>query len=175
MLELLNDHFSEILIGFFTLFGAFIGVLIPTIYNYYNDKKERHDKYFFAMINKRFEVYSNASFLCDQLKHLIHKPDEDKEKIEKTSEARKWFSKNSLYLEPEIRQSFFNFIHEVEIYHISLEDWRITGQEEGWNTEQTAKKKEELNAAFHEIMVGLQNKIQGTIDTYYEITHKKTI
>ncbi|MCK4559872.1 MAG: hypothetical protein KAV45_08825 [Calditrichia bacterium] len=53
----------------------------------FRNQKGRQDKYFFAMIEKRFEVYSNASFLCDQLKHLIHKPDDDKEKIEKTSKA----------------------------------------------------------------------------------------
>jgi hypothetical protein len=90
MLELLNSHLSEILIGLFTLLGA----LVPTLFNYVNAKKERQDNYFFAMIDKRFETYSHASYLCDQLKHLIHKPDDDNEKIEITSKALEWYSQN---------------------------------------------------------------------------------
>ncbi len=167
MLELLNDHLSEILIGFFTISG----VLIPTIFNYYKDKKGRQDKYFIAMIEKRFEVYSNASFLCDQLKHLINKPDEDIEKNEKTSKAREWYSQNNLYLEPEIRRSFYDFIHKVETHKATVDEWRITGQQEGWDAEQTTAKNEEIKSTFHEIMFGLQKKIQSTIDTYYDITN----
>ena len=166
MLELLNSHLSEILIGVFTLLGA----LIPTLYNHFKNKKERHDNYFFAMIDKRFEIYSHASYLCDQLKHLIHKPDDNNEKIEKIAKAREWYSQNNLYLEPEIRKNFYSFIHEVDTYKATLEEWRLTGQQEGWNSEQTTQKNQELKAAFHEIMRGLQNKIQSTIDTYYDIT-----
>ena len=150
MLELLNDHLSEILIGLFTL----LGVLIPTLYNHYKAKRERQDKYFFAMIEKRFEIYSHASYLCDQLKHLIHKPDDDGEKNEKITKALDWYSQYNLYLEPEIRQSFSEFIHKVDTHYATIEEWRYTGQQKGWNAEQTKEKNEELNSAFHEIMYG---------------------
>lgn len=171
MNDLINTYGSEILIGLFTLLGALIGVLIPTIFNHIKAKKDREDNYFFAMIEKRFEIYSEASYWCEILKHLIHKDDD--EKYSQTQKAREWFSKNNLYLEPNIRQDFSNFILEVEMYKNKLEEWRITAQQEGRTADETQKKHNELKSTFNEIMVGIQNKIQYTIDTYYEIIKKK--
>ena len=166
MSDFFTEHGSEILIGLFTILGALVGTLFPTIYNYFKDKKEREDKYFFAMIEKRFEVYSKASYWCDTLKYLIHK--DDNEKYLQTNKARDWYSKNNLYLEPSIRKNFIDSVLEVEMYKTRLEECRIIGQQEGWDTEQTQKKNEEIKDAFREIMVGIQNKIQNTIDVYYD-------
>jgi len=166
MSDFFTEHGSEILIGLFTILGALVGTLVPTIYNYFRDKNERKDKYFFSMIKKRFEVYSEASNWCEILKDLIHKSDDMI--FTQTRKARDWFSQNNLYLEPKIRIDFFNFILEVEMYKNRLEDFQITKEQEGIDSEQTQKKKEELKNTFREIRVGIQRKIQNTIDVYYD-------
>lgn len=170
MIELLNDHFSEILIGIFTVIGAFIGVLIPTLYNIYRDRKERRDKYYFALIDKRFEIYNEAYYWCEQLKYLIFEPDT---KInEETRKARSWYASNNLYLEPIIRRDFFNFIKEVEMYNDKRKLYIQTVRDKVRDSEEE-NKYNELHASFEDIMEGIQTRIQNKIDTYYNIIEDK--
>ena len=171
MIELLNDHFSEILIGLFTVIGAFIGVLIPTLYNIYKDRKERRDKYFFALIDKRFEIYNEAYYWCEQLKYLIFEP--DTKIYEETRKARSWYASNNLYIEPIIRRDFFNFIKKVEMYKGQLELYKQTGREKGWDSEEVERKENELHVSFEDIMRGIQTRIQNKIDTYYNFIEDK--
>jgi len=167
MSDLFSKHGSEILIGLFTVLGTIVGVLVPTIYNFIKDKKERHDKYFFALIDKRFEVYNEAYYWCEQLKHLVHASDSNK--FEQTRKAMDWYAKNNLYLEPILRTDFANFIREVEIYKERLEEYRQTGREKGWDSKQRDQKRSELRASFEDIMSGIQMRIQSKIDRYYDL------
>ena len=119
------------------------------------------------MLDKRFEIYSEAFNWCDKLKILIHQPED--EKIKETKKARDWFSQNALYLEPDIRKSFYDFINEVEMYKHYLEEYKHIGQKEGWSSTVLQQKKDELEQKFHEIMFGIQSKIQNKIDIYFKI------
>lgn len=46
------------------LLGTIIGFLLKTSYDYFRFSNERKDKYFFALLNKRFEMYQEANCHC---------------------------------------------------------------------------------------------------------------
>jgi len=149
-----------------TLFGTILGIVVKTIYDFYKYKNERKDKYMFVLLNKRFEVYQEANYYCEQLKKVVHDKTEKKSDI--INNAREWFYKNNLYLSPSVREDFRRLILDVEFYGEQLNDFFKTQEDLGSDNEETIRKKEELKATWNKIMQGTQKKIQSDIDEYYE-------
>ena len=148
------------------LIGTIVGFVLKTWYDFYKYKNERKDKYMFALLNKRFEVYQEANYHCEQLKKIVH--DKTEKKFEITNNAREWFYKNNLYLNPDVREDFRRLIFDVEFYGEQLNDFFYTREDLGSENEETIRKKEELKATWNNIMQGTQKKIQSDIDKYYE-------
>ena len=157
---------DKIITGIFTIGGIIIGAILTWITNYLKEKRDRKDRYFFALLDKRVNVYQQAFVKVEKLKRVVH-GDEDT-RIEVVNEARGWFDDNNLYLEPKLRKEFDNTISEVSGYYDQLEDYRATGRTEGWDAKKTKQKSEELESTLKNIVKGTQDKIQEDIDLYYK-------
>ena len=128
----MND---KIITGIFTIGGIIIGALLTWLTNYFKEKRDRKDRYFFALLDKRVNVYQQAFVNVEKLKRVVH-GDEDK-RIKVVNEVRDWFNCNNLYLVPKLRKDFNNTISDVSMYYLQLEDYKSTGRTEGWDTEKT--------------------------------------
>jgi squalene cyclase len=148
------------------LLGTIVGFFLKATYDYLQYRSERYDKYYFALLNKRFEVYQEANFECEKLKTVVH--DQTNKKYEITNHARDWFYQNNLYLSPSLRDSFRRLIFDVEFYGDSLTDFKLTSQETGKDSEQTKTKRIELSELWNNIMGNTQSKLQSDIDKYYD-------
>lgn len=155
-----------VITGLFTLSGSIVGFSAKFIFDYFQDKRSRRDRYYFAILEKRFEANQKAFSLVEKLKWLIHEKDEAKYKV--TKEVKEWYDNYCLYLPPELRKEFRDVLHDVSFYDIQLDDYKATGFEKGWNSEEVKKKREELNQTFKNIVKGMQDKIQAHIDIYYK-------
>lgn len=148
----------------YTLLGVALG-LVPTFIMHYNDRK---DRYLFAILDKRFEVAQHAYILSERLKSVIHGDEEIR--MDKVSEARKWFDENNLYLSPEIRDDLRKVIWAVDFYHLELSHYYSVKREEG-NTENTKLLHQELLENFSSIQ-GLRRRIQENMNIYYKFTKR---
>jgi len=148
------------------LSGVIVGFILKSAYDFFIYSKDRHDKYFFALLTKRFEVYQEANSICEQLKSVIHGDDSDIIKV--TTEARGWFHRNNLYLEPSLRSDFKHLIMDVQFYDNQLSDCRLTSQHQGDEHPETKKKETELKDTWNRIMCGTQEKIQRDLDKYFD-------
>lgn len=152
------------------LFGTIVGFFLKATYDYFQYKSERYDKYYFALLNKRFEVYQNANYECEKIKKVVH--DRSDKKYEVTNSAREWFYKNNLYLSPKLRDDFSTLIFDVDFYGDNLEEFRLTKKETGSHSENTETLRKELLSRWDNIMGNTQLKLQNDIDKYYEILDK---
>ncbi len=143
-----------------------LGIFVTWFINYSKEKRDRKDRYFFAMLEQRFGVNQQAFSNVEKLKNVIHAESSEKNKV--VEEVKKWFNLNNLYLEPEIRKIFRKVIHDVSSYDLHIDDWRRTGKEKGWGAEETQKKEKEIEKTFEDIVAGIQNKIQEFTDKYYK-------
>ena len=157
---------NTVITGLFTLGGTIIGFSVKFLFDYFQDKRSRRDRYYFALLEKRFEANQRAFSLTERLKSVIHEKDEIKYKV--TRNVKEWYDDYCLYLTPELRKTFHSVIHDVNMYGYQFDDYKATGREQGWNTEETKEKREELNQTFKNIMQGMQAKIQAHIDIYYK-------
>lgn len=148
------------------LLGTIVGFFLKATYDYLQYRSERSDKYYFALLNKRFEVYQEANFECESLKTVVH--DKTDKKFEITNNAREWSYRNNLYLSPSLRDSFRRLIFDVEFYGDNLTDFKLTVQETGKDSEQTKTKRKELAELWNNIMGYTQLKLQSDIDKYYD-------
>ncbi|MBW7995743.1 MAG: hypothetical protein FVQ81_04040 [Candidatus Glassbacteria bacterium] len=145
--------------------------ILPTLWsflkgllNLFKDRQSRKEKYDLELLQKRFEVYQEAYSYADKLKSKI-RADEEKDQI--VTEAKEWFTKNCLYLEPGLRKDFQGFIHEVWIYRERVIHWKRIGRSEGFETEEAKKLRKEIEDKYEEIC-SMQMKIQEDIDQYYQ-------
>ena len=147
------------------LLGTIVGFILKATYDYFHYKSERYDKYYFALLNKRFEVYQQANYECEKLKKVVH--DNTEKKYEVTNFSREWFYQNNLFLSPTLRNDFGRLILDVEFYGDNLMDFKLTSKETGSQSEQTKTKRKELLSLWENIMVKTQSKLQEDIDQYY--------
>lgn len=158
---------TELLYG---LIGTGFGILLKTIYDHYKFNKDRKDKYFFALLNKRFEAYQEAYSLCQELKKVVH--DQSGEKIETVHKARDWYNKNCLYLKPDIRKNFNQLIYDVSFYGNELEDFKFTLREKGQKHEETVQKRTKLLERWGNIMSETQEALKNDLNQYYNELEK---
>ena len=156
-------NFTSVIAG---LLGTIVGFLLKATYDYFHYRAERYDRYYFALLNKRFEVYQQANYKCEKLKRVVH--DNTEKKSEVTNCAREWFYLNNLYLSPSLRGDFEKLIFDVEFYGDNLKEFKMTSKETGKHSEETDNKRTELIAKWDNIMVGAQSKMQNDIDKYYK-------
>ena len=149
------DGITGILIG---IGGTLLGILITSLINYFKFRDDRKDKYLFTLVEIRFKIYQEAYSRADKLKWLIH--NNDKEKINIVNETREWFNNNNLYLRPDIRDDFNDFISEVGDYWIHREAAK------SYEGEDAKIKKKELDDLFKKIM-SITKRIQNSINVYY--------
>ena len=140
-------NFTSVISG---LIGTILGFILKTTYDYFRYKSERYDKYYFALLNKRFEVYQEANYECEKLKSVVHEKSDKKYDV--TNFAREWYYKNSLYLSPSVRENFRKLILDVEFYGDNLLDFKLTSQETGSHSDLTNQKRKELLALWDNIM-----------------------
>lgn len=148
------------------LLGTIVGFFLKATYDYFRFKSERYDKYYFALLNKRFEVYQQANYECEKLKNIVHNKTD--KKYEVTNYSREWYYRNNLYLSPSLREDFRRLILDVEFYGDNLTDFKLTSQETGSQSEATKTKRKQLLSQWDNIMVNTQTKLQNDIDKYYE-------
>ena len=158
---------DTVITGLFTLGGTILGFSVKFMFDFFQDKRSRRDRYYFAMLEKRFEANQKAFSLAVKLKSVIH--EDETKKYEVTKSVKEWYDNHCLYLPPTLRKDFRSVIKDVDMYGYQLEDYKATGREQGWNTEETKKKREELNQTFRNIMQGIQDKIEAHIDIYYKL------
>ena len=156
-------NFTSVLAG---LLGTIVGFFLKATYDYLRYKSERYDKYYFALLNKRFEIYQQANYECEKLKKVVHKNSENKNEI--TNYSREWFYQNNLYLSPKLRDDFSKLIFDVDFYGDNLEDFKMTSKETGSHSEETESKRKDLLSRWNNIMGETQLKLQSDIDKYYE-------
>jgi hypothetical protein len=63
------------------LLGTIVGFFLKATYDYFRFKSERYDRYYFALLTKRFEVYQQANYECEKLKKVVHDQTEKKMKL----------------------------------------------------------------------------------------------
>jgi hypothetical protein len=157
---------DKIVTGIFTIVGIVIGAVLTWITNYSKEKRDRKDRYFFALLDKRVNVYQQAFSNVEKLKEVVH--GDEAKRIEVVNDALDWFNNNNLYLEPQLRKDFRRTISQVSMYQFQLEDWKTTARTEGQDTEKTKKKRDKLESTFENIVEGIQDRIQKDIDLYYK-------
>ena len=156
-------NFTSVLTG---LLGTIVGFIIKTAYDFFIYSKERHDKYFFALLSKRFEVYQEANYICEKLKKVLH--DKTNNKINIANNAKEWYYKNHLYLSPELRDGFRRLIFDAEFYGDQLEDFYLTSADKGSKDPETQWKRKELHDTWNNIMTGTKQKLQEDLDKYFK-------
>jgi len=152
--------------GLYSVSLLILGAFLHWLPNWLKEKRERKDRYFFALLEKRFEANQHAFNNVEKLKSVIHKDNSERYKV--VTEVKNWYNRNNLYLEPDIRQKLNKVIHETSSYDLLIENWRSTGQEKGWDANETKEKEVELKKTFEDIMMGIQNKIQNDVNQYYK-------
>jgi hypothetical protein len=138
--------------------GTLFGIFISSVFNYFKFRDDRKDKYLFTLVEIRFKIYQEAYSKADELKYLIHHQGENKNEI--VNETRKWFNNNNLYLRPDIRDDFNDFISEVSDY------WMHRDQTLSYNGNDKNIKIKELDELFKKIM-SITKRIQKSINIYY--------
>ena len=154
------------LTGLFTLTGAIIGYFVSI----YTHHQEREDKYLFALIEKKFDIYQQAYVHSRELRSIIH--EQWKKKSDVITKTDDWLEANCLYLDPEIRDDFRDIIECVHDYSTELHIYAEFKRE--GNTEEALKSHQEIKTTFRKI-VGLPERIEKSIETYYEPKHKGNI
>jgi hypothetical protein len=149
-----------------TLISVIVGFALKSAYDYFIHSQDRRDKYFFALLIKRFEVYQAANSICEQLKSVVH--DKTNAKVKITNEARTWFYNNNLYLSPDLRKDFRCLIMDVEFYGTQLDDYFFTSQQQGNDNKVSKKKYDELMTTWKRIMSGTQEKLQSDLEQYFK-------
>ncbi len=153
----------SVLTALIGIIGTIVGFALKSAYDYYIYSNDRRDKYFFALLIKRFEVYQAANAICEQLKSVVHDKTDAKLKI--TNEARSWFYNNNLYLSPDLRKDFRRLIMGVEFYGELLDDYFLS-QQQGKNDKES---KNELMNKWKHIMSGTQKTLQSDLDQYFKV------
>jgi len=154
----MNVSINPYLIALITMLSALLGAFIPSLFSYLNEKNNRKDKHLFTLVEIRFKIYQEAYSRADKLKWLIH--NKDINKINIVNETREWFNNNNLYLRPDIRDDFDEFISEVGGYWMNRESTKeYTG-------EIRKIKNKELEELFKKI-ISITKRIQKSINVYY--------
>lgn len=102
---------------------------------------------------KRIQIYQEAYQKSIKLKQAVSK--EPSEKIKICQEARRWYDKNNLYLNPDIRYDFESIIQNVAIHDIRVRSYY---------SKTTKKRFEDMVSNFNSIM-SLPNRIQNSLDS----------
>lgn len=143
---------------------AIIGVILGLFGSYTLNKQNRKDKFLLASIDKKFEVYQKAYILSRELKYIVHESYDVKS--ETTQRALDWYHENNLYLEPSIRNDFFNTIDKINNYKELLIEF--SQEREKGESEETKRLRKEISETFKEIMT-LDKRIQKSINVYYDL------
>ncbi len=162
--------FNQLLTPLIGLLGVLIGFILKAIYDYFQSKKDRYDKYYFVLLEKRFKVYQEANYECEKLKTVVHKDNDEKWTV--VQEARTWFYKHNLYISPDLRDDFFKLILDVSFYGDTLQEFRFTVQDKGSKSPEAEEVRKDLNEKWNNIMVAAQRKLHRDIDKYYEILNR---
>ncbi len=157
---------DNIITGFFTIGGIFIGSLLTWLINYFKDKRDRKDRYFFALLDKRFDIYQQAYLHVEYLKYALHK--DQKIRLDAVKKMKIWHDNYNLYLEPKLRKDCKQIIYKFNIYPTLAQKYKDLEETKGWDHEDTQKEFEKFEAAFLEISEGLQSKIMDEIDIYFK-------
>ncbi len=154
------------LTGVFTILGIAIGSFFTWWINYSKEKRDRKDRYFFALLEQRFKINQEAYAQAVKLKNVIFEENDLKDKT--ANGVQDWFNHNCLYLEPELREKFQSFIKKVCFHENLIDHWRSIGQTDGWDSPQTKKIENEIENSFKDIMQGIQQAIKVETDLYYK-------
>ncbi|MGD1007868.1 MAG: hypothetical protein ABR980_11640 [Ignavibacteriaceae bacterium] len=146
---------TGILIG---IGGTLLGIFISSVFNYFIFRDNRKDKYLFTLVKFRFKIYQEAYSRANKLKYLMHNNDENKINI--VNETREWFNNHNLYLRPDIRDDFNDFITDVDDYWMHR---KITKESTGGDRK---IKNKELEDLFKKI-TSITKRIEKSINIYY--------
>lgn len=147
-----------------TLIGLIIGFVVGFVPPMYIHWQERKDKYLFAIIEKKFEVYQDAFTHSLVMRNSLNKDQSDSLD---TDSIRSWFNRNNLYLNPEIRNDFVNIISCVERYGINKLIYLQRREDDSINDKKVEKSYNEL-VTTHEKIMELPKRIEDNINIYYK-------
>lgn len=99
-----------------TLLGIFVGAFITLLIQKY----DRIDKFRLVVIEKRMQAHQEAFVKWFELLEVIHKNDEDEDKINTIQSANNFWKNNALYLEKNTREGFRQGINIVSFYKKDL-------------------------------------------------------
>ena len=142
------------------LITLLIGVAIPLIIFWLQDRQkrkyfelERKEKFKIVAIEKRLEAHQQALKLWDELRTVIHKSDNDPQKMEIINTTRDFWYSNSLYLERETRESL-----QKAFWKLWLDNWKALEPGEEKNKEY--KFFNEQWEYFHSIPEIIQQEVE---------------
>lgn len=144
--------------------GSGIGFGINSILNYFQGRRDRKDKYFFALLEMRFAVHQQAYKICRESIPLIHGHDDERDKF--TSEWEKWYIENCLYISPELRTRIKKNILEFTNYPLRREDWQYTAQK--GDLIESERKADVLRTSFTKITDEILKNIENEMKIYYD-------
>ena len=157
--------------GFFVVAGIIIGAVIKAIYDHFKDKRDRQDKYYFALLEKRFETIQKAYELVDEMKWVINEKEELTSLTKKVSD---WYSQNCLYLPPDLRKAFLDTIFDTDRFDLERDDYYSEGRRTNkWDTPEMKEKKKLFMDTFDRITKGMHEKIEKHIKIYYDYMERQ--
>ena len=146
-----------------------IGVVLGSIITYLifrterKDKlilaeKDRRDKFRLVSIDKRLEAHQKALRHWELMRTVIHKPDEDLEKVKIINEANIFWLDNSLYLEKETRSKFKEAIWILSWYRLWVDNYR--DMDKGEKKEEEKKYFIQRWDDFHKLFEVIQQEVE---------------
>lgn len=105
------------------------------------------------LIAKRIKIYQEAYEFSIKLSKALGEESSDRIKV--CQEVRRWFNKNNLCLNPDIRYDLEYVIHDVSIHHVRVQ---------AYNSSQSKERYDEMVARFDNIM-SLPKRIQTSLDS----------
>ncbi len=113
------------------ILALLIGAAIPLVTLWLQSKEkrkyfelERREKMKLVAIEKRMEAHQQAIKHMELMRTIIHKPEDDKEKVKIITDANQFWLDYCLYLEKQTRSKFKEAIWIVSSYSFWLENYR---------------------------------------------------
>ena len=151
---------AEFINGIFVLLGILLGSGFTWLINYLKERTDRKHRYFFALLEKRFTINSQAYCYIENIKGSIHKDDLNNV----VNKIRKWHNENILYLSPYVREKYKNALQKADFYQMNWKDWQRAAQ----RGDVSAKEKsDKLTKDFEFIFKTIQEEILSEFDQNY--------
>ena len=144
---------------------AIIGIFIGSFVTIYVHKQDRKDKYRFAMVKDKFQIYQEAynhsRTMLGVLTGIILR--EEYHVTKAFEKIENWFNGHLLYLEPKIRSDFKTTIKFIQLYGVKLDMMTKTREDDNEEANNIYSEIEAMHNRINE----LPARIESCMDMYY--------